>query len=67
MVRDRSKRGIIAAVVTVLWLGYMAVGLGVIDGLAPTIGGRGPEGTAAFVGLVFGVFTIGLIMWAASD
>ncbi|CAN5343779.1 hypothetical protein BH24CHL10_BH24CHL10_00600 [soil metagenome] len=67
MVRDRSKRGVIAAVATVLWLGYMAIGLGVIDGLAPTVGGEGPEGTAAFVGLVLGVFTVGLVMWAASD
>jgi len=67
MVRDRSKRGIIAAVATILWMGYMAVGLAVIDTLAPTIGGEGPEGTAAFVGLVFGVLTVGLVMWAASD
>lgn len=67
MVRDRSKRGIIAAVATILWLGYMAVGLAVINTLAPTIGGEGPEGTAAFVGLVLGVLTVGLVMWAASD
>lgn len=67
MVRDRSKRSIIAGVALVLWLGYMAVGLAVIDTLLPTVGGEGPEGTAAFVGLVSGVFTIGLVMWAASD
>ncbi len=67
MVRDRSRRGIIAAVALVLWLGYMAVGLAVIDTLAPTVGGEGPEGTAAFIGLVFGVLTVGLIMWAATD
>ena len=67
MVRDRSKRGIIAAVALVLWLGYMAVGLALIDTLLPTVGGEGPEGTAAFVGLVFGVVTVGLVMWAASD
>ncbi|MGQ0607473.1 MAG: hypothetical protein ACT4OQ_03300 [Chloroflexota bacterium] len=67
MVRNRSKRGIIAGVALVLWLGYMAVGLAVIDTLAPTVGGEGPEGTAAFVGLVFGVVTVGLVMWAASD
>ena len=30
MTKDRSRRGIIAAVVTVLWLGYMAVGLALI-------------------------------------
>ena len=67
MVRNRSTRGIIAAVALVLWLGYMAVGLAVIDSIAPTVGGEGPEGTAAFIGLVFGVVTVGLIMWAASD
>jgi hypothetical protein len=67
MVRDRNRRSIIAAIALVLWLGYMAVGLAVIDTLLPTVGGEGPEGTAAFVGLVFGVVTVGLIMWAASD
>ena len=67
MVRDRSRRAVIAAVVTVLWLAYMAIGLPLIDAAAPTVGGAGPEGTAAFVGLLFGVVTVGLIMWAASD
>ena len=67
MVRNRSTRGIIATVTLVLWLGYMGVGLGFIDSLAPTVGGEGPEGTAAFVGLVWGVVAVGLIMWAASD
>jgi hypothetical protein len=67
MVRDRSRRAVIAAIATVVWLAYMIVGLAVIDTLAPTVGGQGPEGTAAFFGLVFGVVTIGLIMWAASD
>jgi hypothetical protein len=67
MVRDRSKRGIIAVVALVLWMGYMAVGLAFIDSIAPTIGGEGPEGAAAFVGLVWGVVAVGLIMWAASD
>jgi hypothetical protein len=67
VVRDRNRRAIIAAVTTVLWLGYMVVGLTVIDTLAPTVGGEGPEGTAAFVGLVWGVVTVGVIMWAASD
>ncbi len=57
----------IAAIATVLWLGYMVVGLAVINTVAPTIGGEGPEGAAAFVGLVTGVVTVGLIMWAASD
>jgi hypothetical protein len=67
MVRDRGRRGIIAAVATVLWLGYMMIGLPVLNTAMPTIGGEGPEGTAAFVGLVTGVVTVGLIMWAASD
>lgn len=67
MVRDRGRRGIIAAITTVLWLGYMIVGLTVINTLMPTVGGEGPEGTAAFIGLVWGVITVGLIMWAASD
>lgn len=67
MVRDRGRRGIIAAVATVLWLGYMMIGLPVINATMPTIGGQGPEGTAAFIGLVTGVVTVCLIMWAASD
>jgi hypothetical protein len=67
MVRDRGRRAIIATVSTVLWLGYMVVGLAVINTLAPTVGGEGPEGTAAFVGLVWGVVTAGLIQWAVSD
>jgi hypothetical protein len=67
MVRDRGTRAIIATVSTVLWLGYMVVGLAVINALAPTVGGEGPEGTAAFVGLVWGVVTAGLIQWAVSD
>ena len=67
MVRDRGRRGIIAAIATVLLLGYMMIGLPVINATMPTVGGQGPEGTAAFVGLVTGVVTVGLIMWAASD
>lgn len=67
MVRDRSRRTIIATVALVLWMGYMAVGLAFIDSLAPTVGGEGPEGTAAFIGLVWGVIAVGLIQWAASD
>lgn len=67
MVRDRGRRGIIAAIATVLWLGYMMIGLPVINATMPTVGGQGPEGTAAFVGLVTGVVTVGLITWAASD
>ena len=67
MVRNRNRRWVIATVATVLWLGYMAVGLGVINAALPTVGGEGPEGTAAFVGLVAGVVVVGLIQWAASD
>ncbi len=67
MVRDRTRRSVIAAVFTIIWLGYMAFGLALISAVAPTVGGEGPEGTAAFVGLVGGVVAIGLIMWAASD
>jgi membrane-associated HD superfamily phosphohydrolase len=67
MVRDRNRRAIIATVSTVLWVAYMVVGLAVINALAPTVGGEGPEGTAAFVGLVWGVVTAGLIQWAVSD
>ena len=67
MVRNRSTRTIIATVALVLWMGYMAVGLAFIDSLAPTVGGEGPEGTAAFIGLVWGVIAVGLIQWAASD
>lgn len=67
MVRDRGRRGIIAAIATVLWLGYMMIGLPVINATMPTVGGQGPEGTAAFIGLVTGVVTVGLIMWAASE
>jgi hypothetical protein len=67
MVRDRTRRSIIAAIATVLWLAYMIIGLAVIDAAMPTVGGEGPEGTAAFIGLVWGVVVVGLIMWAASD
>lgn len=67
MVRDRNRRAIIAGVATVLWLGFMVVGLPIINTVSPTVAAHGPEGTVAFVGLVTGVFTVGLIMWAASD
>ncbi len=67
MVRDRNRRAVIAGVATVLWLVYMMVGLPIINATMPTIEGQGPEGTAAFIGLVTGVFTVGIIMWAASD
>jgi len=63
----RRTKAIIATVASVLWLGYMVVGLQTIDLIAPTTGGAGPEGLAAFVGLVSGVFVAGIVMWAASD
>jgi hypothetical protein len=64
---NRTRRVVIASIGTVLWLAYMWPGLAIIDYLAPTVRGAGPEGLAAFVGLVWGVVTCGLIMWAASD
>ncbi len=67
MTTDRGKRAAIATVATVLWLGYMVVGLWLINKFAPTTGGAGPDGAAAFVGLVGGVVVAGLIMWAASE
>ena len=67
MVRDRSRRVVIAAIATVLWLAYMMVGLPVLNAVYPTVGGEGPEGTAAFIGLVAGIIVVGIFMWAASD
>jgi hypothetical protein len=63
----RRTKAILAAVASAGWLLYMIVGLQVINVVAPTTGGSGPEGAAAFVGLVSGVFVCGLVMWAASD
>ena len=67
MINNRSRRIVIASIGTVLWLGYMWPGLAIIDTVAPTVRGAGPEGLAAFVGLIWGVVTCGLIMWAAQD
>jgi len=63
----RSTRIILATVATVLWLGYMVVGLWLINTYLPTVRGEGPAGLAAFFGLISGVVTCGFIMWAASD
>ncbi|MGH2393399.1 MAG: hypothetical protein ACRDGH_07900 [Candidatus Limnocylindria bacterium] len=63
----RSRKVILAVVSSVLWLGYMVVGLAVINALFPTVEGEGPAGAAAFVGLLSGFFVTGFIMWAASD
>ena len=63
----RQTRVIIAVVSTALWLGYMVVGLAVINELFPTVEGEGPAGAAAFVGLLSGFFLTGIVMWAASD
>ncbi|MDP9468223.1 MAG: hypothetical protein M3P32_05710 [Chloroflexota bacterium] len=63
----RRSKAIIASVASVGWLVFMIVGLQVINVVAPTQGGSGPEGLAAFIGLVSGVFVCGLVMWAASD
>ena len=67
MVRDRNRRVVIAAIATVLWLAYMVIGLPILNAVYPTVGGEGPEGTAAFVGLVAGIIVVGIFMWAASD
>jgi len=67
VIRNRTRRGIIAAIVTLLWLGYMVIGLQVIARVAPTVNGNGPDGLAAFIGLVSGVVAAGFIMWAASE
>ena len=63
----RRTKAILAAVASAGWLLYMIVGLEAINLIMPTTEGRGPEGTAAFIGLVSGVFVCGLVMWAASD
>jgi hypothetical protein len=57
----------IAGVSAVLWFGYMSVGLAVINAIAPTVEGVGPEGSVAFIGLISGFFVCCLAMWAASD
>jgi hypothetical protein len=67
MTTDRGKKAVIATIATVLWLVYMVIGLAVINSVAPTVGGEGPDGAAAFLGLVGGVVVVGLIMWAASE
>ncbi|HET8570302.1 MAG TPA: hypothetical protein VFN14_00235 [Candidatus Limnocylindria bacterium] len=67
MTTDRGKKAVIATIATVLWLGYMVIGLWLLNTYAPTTGGEGPDGAAAFLGLVGGVVVVGLIMWAASE
>ena len=67
MTRNRTRRTIIASIGSVLWLGYMVVGLAVIERIAPTVNGNGPEGLAAFSGLGGGVVVTGLVQWAASE
>ena len=64
---SRRAKAIFAAVASVGWLLYMIVGLQAINAIAPTTAGKGPEGAAAFIGLVSGVFVAGIVMWAASD
>jgi hypothetical protein len=64
---SRRAKAIFAAVASAGWLLYMIVGLQAINAIAPTTEGRGPEGAAAFIGLVSGVFVAGIVMWAASD
>ena len=64
---DRTRKTIFATVSTVLWLGYMVVVLALIDRFLPTQAGEGPEGFAAFIGLIWGLVVCGTIMWAASE
>lgn len=64
---SRRAKAIFAAVASVGWLLYMIVGLQALNAIAPTTAGKGPEGAAAFIGLVSGVFVTGIVMWAASD
>ena len=64
---NRQRRFVIAAVATGLWLVYMFVGLALINAFFPTVAGEGPEGTAAFIGLISGFFVTGIIMWSFSD
>jgi len=63
----RSRKVMLAVVSSALWLGYMVVGLAVINNVFPTVEGKGPFGAAAFVGLLSGFFVTGFIMWAISD
>jgi hypothetical protein len=67
VIKNRSRRIVIAAIVSILWLAYMVVGLVVIDSLVPTVRGAGPEGLAAFVGLIGGIVAAGFVQWAVSD
>jgi hypothetical protein len=67
VIKNRNRRIVIASIATVAWLAYMVVGLAVIDQVAPTVLREGPAGLAAFVGLIAGVVTAGIIMWAATD
>jgi hypothetical protein len=67
VISNRRRRVIIASVGTVLFLLYMVVGLAAIDNFLPTVRGEGPEGLAAFIGLIWGLVDAGLIMWAAQD
>ena len=64
---SRRTKVILAAAASAGWLLYMVVGLQLIDAIAPTQLGKGPEGAAAFIGLVSGIFVAGLVMWAVSD
>jgi hypothetical protein len=64
---SRNTRIVLATIATVLWLGYMVVGLWLINTYLPDKNGQGPAGLAAFIGLIAGLVDTGLIMWAASD
>ena len=67
MVRNRSRRAVIAGVASVHLARVHGDRPAVHQQRFPTVAGQGPEGTAAFIGLVAGVVVTGIIMWAASD
>jgi hypothetical protein len=64
---SRGVRNALAVGLGIVWLGYMIVGLQVVNAIAPTHGGQGPAGFAGFIGLMSGVFVAGFIMWAAAS
>ena len=64
---SRRQKAMIAGVSAALWFGYMSIGLALINAILPTVEGKGPEGSVAFIGLISGFFVCCLAMWAASD
>ncbi len=64
---SRRTRSVLAALAFGGWVVYMVVGLPLINAIAPTVHGDGPEGLAAFLGLIGGVVMSGIVMWAVSE